>query len=97
MESKLYGNIPSKGGMLENGGMTVKWKVKEFLDSFGKTPYALWKASGLSRNQTYAIVNGQQDGLRFEGLSKLIFGLEKLTGQEVTPNDVLEVVRDGKT
>jgi DNA-binding Xre family transcriptional regulator len=79
--------------MSQNGEMTVKWKVKEFLDSNSKTPYALWKASGLSRNQTYAICNGEQDGLRFDGLSKLILGLEKLTGQLVTPNDVLEVVR----
>ena len=97
MESKISGIIPSLGGMLENGEMTVKWKVKEFLDSVGKTPYSLWKASGLSRNQTYAICNGEQDGLRFDGLSKLILGLEKLSGQQVTPNDVLEVVRDGTT
>ena len=81
--------------MLENRGMTVRWKVKDYLDAAGKTPYALWKASGLSRNQTYAICNGEQDGLRFDGLSKLILGLEKLTGQTVTPNDVLEVLRDG--
>jgi DNA-binding Xre family transcriptional regulator len=94
MEYKLCGSIPSLGGMPETGGMTVKWKVKEFLEQHGKTPYALWKASGLSRNQTYAICNGQQDGLRFDGLSKLIFGLEKLSGDIVTPNDVLEVVRD---
>ena len=83
--------------MLENGGMTVKWKVKEFLDSVGKTPYSLWKASGLSRNQTYAICNGKQDGLRFDGMTKLIQGLEKLTGKTVTPNDLLEVVRDAQT
>jgi DNA-binding Xre family transcriptional regulator len=79
--------------MPENGDMTVKWKVKEYLEANGKTPYALWKASGLSRNQTYAICNGEQDGLRFEGLGKLIHGLESLTGHSVTPNDVLEVVR----
>ena len=75
----------------------MKWKVKEFLDSVGKTPYSLWKASGLSRNQTYAICNGKQDGLRFDGMTKLIQGLEKLTGKTVTPNDLLEVVRDAQT
>jgi DNA-binding Xre family transcriptional regulator len=71
----------------------VKWRVKEFLDAHNRTPYALWKASGLSRNQTYAICNGEQDGLRFDGLAKLIRGLESLTGQTVTPNDLLEVIR----
>ena len=74
--------------------MIVRWKVKEFLDQHDKTPYALWKASGLSRNQTYAICTGEQEGLRFDGLSKLIAGLSKLVGIPVTPNDLLEVIEE---
>ena len=67
--------------------MIVRWRVKEFLDQHNKTPYALWKASGLSRNQTYAICTGEQEGLRFDGLSKLV-------GIPVTPNDLLEVIEE---
>jgi DNA-binding Xre family transcriptional regulator len=75
--------------------MAVKWKVKDLLEQHGKTPYALWKASGVSRTTLYAITGGKMDGLHFDTLDKLIRGLEALTGQTITPNDVLEVVRDG--
>jgi hypothetical protein len=37
------------------------------------------------------------DGLHFDTLSKLIAGLESITGQTVDVGDVLEVVRDGTT
>ena len=74
--------------------MTVKWKVKELLDQHNKTPYALWKASGLSRTATYQICSGEMLGLRFDALARLMLGLEKLLGQAITPNDVLEVVRE---
>lgn len=73
----------------------MKWKVKDLLEQHGKTPYALWKASGVSRTTLYAITGGKMDGLHFDTLDKLIRGLEALTGQTITPNDVLEVVRDG--
>jgi DNA-binding Xre family transcriptional regulator len=73
--------------------MTVKWKVKAFLDEHGKTPYALWKASGLSRTTTYAITAGNLIRTDFSTLARIIEGLEKITGKQVQPNDVLEVVR----
>ena len=73
--------------------MTVRWKVKEYLDAHGKTPYALWKASGLSRTTVYAITGGRMDGAQFGTLAAVIGALEALTGHEVNPNDVLEVVR----
>jgi DNA-binding Xre family transcriptional regulator len=72
----------------------VKFKVKEFLDQHNKTPYALWKASGLSRTTVYFITGGKMDGVQFDTLNKIITGLESLTGLTVTPNDLLEVVRD---
>lgn len=75
--------------------MTVKWKVKEFLDKNKKTPYALWKASGLSRTTVYAITGGKLRGMDFDTLAKVVEGLEEVTGKRVEPNDVLEVVRHG--
>lgn len=71
----------------------MKWKVKEFLERHNRTPYALWKASGLSRTTVYAITGGQMDGLQFETLGKLIGGLEQITGRQVELGDVLEIVR----
>jgi DNA-binding Xre family transcriptional regulator len=72
----------------------VKWKLKDFLEKHGKTPYALWKESGLSRTAVYDICNDKQDGLRFEAMGKIVTALETLTGVTVTPNDLLEVVRE---
>lgn len=71
----------------------MRWKVKEFLEQHEMTPYALWKASGLARNTVYAIAKNDKDGLEFETMSKLMEGLEKLTGRQVELSDVLEVVR----
>ena len=74
----------------------MKWKVKEFLEMHDKTAYSLWKASGISRTTIYAITGGKMDGLHFETLSKLITGLESITGKTVEVGDVLEVVRDAR-
>jgi DNA-binding Xre family transcriptional regulator len=73
---------------------TVKLKVKNYLETHQKTAYALWKASGLPRNTVYSLSQGKATRLDLETMGKLLFGLEKLTGQTVTPNDLLEVVRD---
>jgi DNA-binding Xre family transcriptional regulator len=74
--------------------MPVKWKVKDYLERHNKTPYSLWKASGISRTTIYAITGGKMEGLHFETLDKLILGLEQITGSRVELTDVLEVVRD---
>ena len=83
----------NKLGIATIGGMTVKWKVKEYLEQNEKTPYALWKASGLSRTTVYGITGGQLTRMDFSTLAKVVEGLEKVTGKQVQPNDVLEVVR----
>jgi DNA-binding Xre family transcriptional regulator len=72
---------------------TVKLKVKEYLDTHQKSAYALWKASGLPRNTVYSLSQGKAMRLDLETLGKLLYGLEQLTGETVTPNDLLEVVR----
>ena len=72
----------------------MRWKIKEFLANHGKTPYALMKETGLSRQTIYSIANNTTKGLEFPTMARLMTALEKLTGVEVSPNDVLEVVRD---
>ena len=72
----------------------MKLRLKEFLESNGKTPYALWKITGLPRNTVYSISQGKALRLDLDTLGSLLHGLETLTGKIVTPNDLLEVVRD---
>lgn len=74
----------------------MKWKVKEYLDIHQKTPYALWKASGLSRKTVYDITGGKLIRMDFSTLAAVIQGLETITHKRVEPNDVLEVVRDAQ-
>jgi DNA-binding Xre family transcriptional regulator len=73
---------------------TVKLKVKQILDSNHKSAYALWKASGLPRNTVYALTQGKTARLDLETLGRVLWGLERITGQYLTPNDLLEVSRD---
>ena len=73
----------------------MRWKVQDYLDANGKTAYALWKASGLSKTTVYGITGGKLIRMDFSTLAAVITGLEKLTHERVEPNDVLEVVRGG--
>lgn len=77
--------------------MTVKWKLKAFLDLNQLTAYALWKASGVSKTTLYAINADRMDGLQFDTLGKIISGLEALTKRQVALSEVLDVVREGAT
>lgn len=74
----------------------MRWKVQQYLDQNQKTAYALWKASGLSKTTVYGITSGKLIRMDFETLAKVVKGLETLTHKRVEPNDVLEVVRDGR-
>ena len=77
--------------------MTVKWKLKAFLDLNQLTAYALWKTNGVSKTTLYAINADRMDGLQFDTLGKIISGLEALTKRQVALSEVLDVVREGAT
>lgn len=68
-------------------------RLREYLERYDKSAYALWKASGLPRNTVYAMSKGKVGRLDLETLAKLLHGLEMLTGEPVTPNDLLEVTK----
>ncbi|MER3482810.1 MAG: hypothetical protein C4332_06325 [Meiothermus sp.] len=63
------------------------------VEGIALTPYALWKASGLSRKTVYDITGGKLIRMDFSTLGAVITGLEALTHKRVEPNGVLEVVR----
>lgn len=71
----------------------LQWKLKRYLDSHGITPYKLWKESGLSRPTVYAMAK-PETGAALESLNAVIATLTRLTGQPVTPNDLLEVIEE---
>ena len=68
----------------------VTWKLREYLDAHNVSAYALTKAVDLAPNTVYALARGDQSRLDLAVLDKVIAGLEQLTGQTVTFNDLLE-------
>ena len=73
----------------------MRWKLREYLDKHQLSVRAVWRESGLSLTGVYKMARNEVKGLEFDALGRVITALEKLTGQKVEPNDVLEVVRDG--
>ncbi|MGI8748232.1 MAG: helix-turn-helix domain-containing protein, partial [Deinococcus sp.] len=56
------------------------WTLAETLQRKGKKVPALARASGLSKNPVYDIVNGKTTAVALETPDKLLAGLEGLTG-----------------
>ena len=75
--------------------LMIKLKLKDCLDANGLSVYRLEKEClGVSRTTLYKLASGEVDGVRFNTLNALLVALARLTGKPVTPNDLLEVVRD---
>jgi DNA-binding Xre family transcriptional regulator len=70
--------------------MQTHWKLEATLRHHRKTPLALARASGLTKNTVYNIVNEKAQAIEIETLDKLVAGLEKLTGQPMSVTDVIE-------
>ncbi len=65
------------------------WTLAETLRKYSKKPPALARASSLSKNTVYDIVNGKTKAVTLETLDKLLSGLEEITGAPMTVRDVL--------
>lgn len=70
--------------------MQTHWKLEATLRRYRKTPLALARASGLTKNTVYNIVNEKAQAIEIETLDKLVMGLEKLIGQPMGIADVIE-------
>ncbi len=77
------------------GGM-VKWRVGQFLEQNGITPYKLSeKTRGrISRNTIYEIARADTKQVKLETLDTLISTLRVMTGKSVQITDLLEYVAD---
>jgi DNA-binding Xre family transcriptional regulator len=71
--------------------MPTRWKLKEFLDDYNITVYALaQKTEGkLSRNALYHLASNPK-GIQFETLNVLVPILSEMTGQKLSVSDLLD-------
>ena len=81
--------------------MPIRWKLRAILEAQGATVRDLAREIGRRGGKTSEItlyrINGRGGQITPKGLDVLedvLTGLEGLTGQTFTPNDLLEVVRD---
>jgi hypothetical protein len=74
--------------------ITGRWKVKDFLTAHGITPYRLWKDSKLAQKTVYTLANDKGDRIDLGTFGRVVSTLSRLTGQPVTPNDLLEVIEE---
>lgn len=72
----------------------MKWKIKSYLEAHKLTAYRIWKESGLAQRTVYTLASDKGDRADLGTLGTLLETLERLTGETLTPNDLLEVVRD---
>ncbi len=68
----------------------MKWRLKNYLDEHKLTPYSLVRATGVSPTTVYGLAQGKHERISLDVLDKVIWGLERLTGETVELSDVLE-------
>lgn len=75
--------------------MQVHWRLRDYLNQHGLTAYRLAKVLPEVRQPTiYRLASEHSpQSVNFETLGKVLQGLKTLTGEEVTPNDLLEVIQ----
>jgi predicted ArsR family transcriptional regulator len=84
--------------------MPIRWKLKSLLEQHDiKTrdlAREIEKQGGKTREVTLYRITGRSSQIMpkgFDVLEDVIMGLTELTGRQFTPNDLIEVVRDGTT
>ena len=86
--------------MITIQAMPVRWKLRNLLEKHHiKTrdlAHAIQDLGGKTREVTLYRITGRGSQITpngFNVLEDVILGLEKLTGEQFTPNDLLEVMR----
>lgn len=68
----------------------IRWRLRQYLDEHDISAYALTKTAALAPNTVYGLARGDQSRVDLGVLDEVIAGLEQLTGQTVTFDDLLE-------
>ncbi|GAA5504513.1 hypothetical protein Dxin01_04288 [Deinococcus xinjiangensis] len=74
--------------------MQVEWRLRDYLNSKGISAYRLAKAIPHVRQATIYRLTAEDapQSVSFDVLSQVISGLRSITGQDITPNDLISVV-----
>lgn len=74
----------------------MRWRLKQYLEENGITPYRLWKDSGLAQQTVYTLAQNKGDRVDLNTLGTVLATLERLTRRRVSLDDLLEVIRDAQ-
>jgi hypothetical protein len=94
---QVFGTFSTVVGMLYSQDMLIKLRFGELLKQRGITPNRLWKSGhGLSRNTVYGLANPPSDRIRIDldVLAQAMNAVYLESGQNVSLNDVLEIVEE---
>ena len=73
----------------------VQWKLKPYLEQNSISAHKLALEAGISPPNLYTLIRGEgAKNVSRETLAKLIGALRRLTGQPISPNDLLEVIEE---
>lgn len=88
--------MPNLGQAWQTDSVAVRWRLGAYLRAHEVSVYRLHRElrGELSRTALYNIARGETRGLDFDTLASLIAALRRLTGEEVAPNDLIEVAVD---
>lgn len=75
---------------------TIRWRLNDILQAHNLTAYKLEQAvrGNVSRNTVYRWAKETPQLLDLAALPHIMQALTRLTGQPVTPNDLLEVIEE---
>ncbi len=68
----------------------MNWRLSEYLEENGITPYQLFKETGLSVNTIYPIARNEARRVDRDTLDRVLAGLRTLTGK---PTDIGDILR----
>ncbi len=72
----------------------IRLNIGSYLQQKNITPYRLVKESGLAPNTVYTLARTSAKRIDLDTLGSIVEALTRLTGQPVTPNDLLEVIEE---
>jgi len=78
--------------------MPLEWRLAKILKDERLTPYALWRASGVSQPTVYrwARMKRLPRSLDLNALEGIVKGLRRLTGKDYQIGDLFAVVDGGQ-
>lgn len=68
----------------------VVWRLKNTMDMYGITRYALQKESGVAMNTVRGMYDGETRRPDLDVLNTIIFTLRKMTNKDITLTHILE-------